>query len=117
VDRVVEPKDYAALGLPLPEKNDGVGDLVLFAKAGHAFQATLVGAEVLTDSGTYLGTHGYPNSDPELDGLFIAWGSGIQGGAKLDRMANLDVAPTIARLLGLKLGTVDGRELGEILKP
>jgi hypothetical protein len=30
---------------------------------------------------------------------------------------NIDVAPTIARLLGLDLGPVDGRALEEILVP
>ena len=29
-------------------------------------------------SKNYLGTHGYPNSDPELDGIFIASGYGIK---------------------------------------
>jgi predicted AlkP superfamily pyrophosphatase or phosphodiesterase len=65
----------------------------------------------------YGGTHGFLNSDPELDGIFIASGRGIKKGMVLDRMANLDVAPTIARLMGLKLPQADGRVLEEILAP
>ena len=36
-------------------------------------------------------------------------------GAVLDEMTNLDVAPTMAKLLGLEMKNVDGRVLGEIL--
>ena len=43
------------------------------------------------------------NTDPELDGIFIAQGAGIRRGVKLDRVRNLDVAPTIARLLDVAL--------------
>ena len=63
----------------------------------------------------YLGTHGYLAEDPELDGIFIASGNGIKRGVSLPRVANLDVAPTIARLLGVKLPEVEGRVLAEIL--
>ena len=59
-------------------------------------------------SENYNGTHGYLNSDPELDGIFIAQGRGIKKGVLLDRMANMDVAPTMAKLMGLKLPDVDG---------
>ncbi len=55
------------------------------------------------------------NTDPELDGIFIASGRGIKKGIVLDRMANLDVAPTIAKLMSLKLPHADGRVLDEIL--
>jgi predicted AlkP superfamily pyrophosphatase or phosphodiesterase len=115
VERVIEPKDYAALGMPTPDANGGAGELALFAKAGYAFQSTAVGEAAVQDSGTYLGTHGYPNTDPQLDGVFLAWGRGIKPGATLERMANLDVAPTIAELLRVKLAKPDGRVLTEIL--
>ncbi|HTH46514.1 MAG TPA: alkaline phosphatase family protein [Candidatus Limnocylindria bacterium] len=116
VDRVVEPKEYAALGIPRPEMNDGAGELLLYAKPGYAFQASTAGDQVVQESLTYLGTHGYPNDDPKLDGIFLASGYGIKPGAKLDRIANLDVAPTVAELLGLKLPNPSGRVLFEILK-
>lgn len=116
VDRVVEPKDYGALGMPTPEANDGAGELALFAKTGYAFQSAVVGEQVIQDSVVYLGTHGYPNSDPQMDGIFVAWGYGIKAGSKIDRMANLDVAPTIAELLGVKIPNADGRVLRELLK-
>jgi predicted AlkP superfamily pyrophosphatase or phosphodiesterase len=117
VARVVEPKDYASLGMPTPDANDGAGDLALFAQPTYAFQASAAGDNVVQDSGTYLGTHGYANTDPQLDGVFLAWGHGIKPGTVIERMANLDIAPTMARLLGVKLGVQpDGRVLEEILK-
>ncbi len=116
VARVVEPKDYASLGMPTPAVNPGAGDLVCFAKNGYAFQSTVMGDAEVADSGTYLGTHGYPGTDPELDGIFIAWGSGIRQGVRLERVRNIDVAPTAAHLLGIDMKGVDGRVLNEILK-
>ena len=102
--------------MPTPEQNQGMGDLVLFAKAGYAFQSPFNGEESVVEAVKYLGTHGYPNDDPELDGTFIAWGYGIKTGSHIDRMESVDVAPTLAELLGVKLPNADGRVLREILK-
>lgn len=117
IARVVEPKDYAALGMPTPDVNDGAGELALFAKSTYAFQSAVAGDTVIQDSGTYLGTHGYLNTDPQLDGVFLAWGAGINPGTVIERMTNLDVAPTLAKLLGIELQLKpEGRALDEILK-
>ena len=115
VKEVIDGQDGPRLGMPTPAENQGMGDLVLYAKDGYAFFQGLDGAEVVRESKTYLGTHGYPNSDPELDGIFLASGYGIKPGVKLERVSNLDVAPTIAELLGVPLPNVDGRVLTEIL--
>ncbi len=116
VKQVIDGNDGPTLGMPTPAQNQGMGDLVLYAKDGYAFFQGLDGAEVIRESKTYLGTHGYPNSDPELDGIFLASGYGIKPGVKLERVTNLDVAPTIAELLGVPLPNVEGRVLKEILK-
>jgi arylsulfatase A-like enzyme len=44
-------------------------------------------------------------------------GYGVKPGTRLGRVSNLDVAPTIAALLGVKLPTADGKPLDEILAP
>jgi predicted AlkP superfamily pyrophosphatase or phosphodiesterase len=116
VARVMEGTDGPTLGMPLPSENPGMGDLVLFAQEGYAFQAKFDAPEPVVVSTSYLGSHGYPANDPQLEGTFIAWGYGIQPGARLGRMANLDVAPTLAELLGVKLPEIEGRVLREILK-
>jgi predicted AlkP superfamily pyrophosphatase or phosphodiesterase len=116
VDKVIDGTEGPSLGMPTPEQNAGMGDLILFAKAGYAFQEKFDGEEAVVVSTNYLGTHGYPNSDPELDGAFIASGYGIKAGAKVPRIRNVDVAPTVAELLGVKLENTEGAVIREILK-
>jgi len=115
IDRIVEPADYAALGLPLPAANPQMGALFLTAKDGYAFSAA-TGEQVVIDAPEgSLGAHGYVSTDPDLRSLFIASGRGIKPGVKLDTIDNLDIAPTAARLLGVELKGVEGRVLHEIL--
>jgi predicted AlkP superfamily pyrophosphatase or phosphodiesterase len=116
VARVMDGSEGPSMGMPTPAENQGMGDLVLYPKPGYAFQSPFNGEESVVESVKYLGTHGYPSDDPELDGSFIAWGYGIKPGAKVPRINNVDVAPTIAELLGVKLPSAEGKVLREILK-
>ena len=102
-------------GMPTPAENQGMGELILYPKAGYAFSGVATGDDTVGPSVNYSGTHGYPSSDPELDGIFLASGAGIRKGVTLDRVRNLDVAPTIARLLDVPLPDVEGKVLEEIL--
>jgi predicted AlkP superfamily pyrophosphatase or phosphodiesterase len=47
--------------------------------------------------------------------IFLAWGDGIRSGVRLDRISNLDVAPTIAALLDVELKNVTGHPLDKVL--
>jgi predicted AlkP superfamily pyrophosphatase or phosphodiesterase len=116
VARVLDGHEGPTIGMPTPEENQGMGDLVLFAKPSYAFKSDAGGDALTAVSQGYLGTHGYPASDPELDGIFIAQGPHIKSGVRLPRIANLDVAPTIAHLLGFTIPNVEGRVLKEILE-
>jgi len=116
VARVMDGTEGPSMGMPTPAENQGMGDLVLYPKPGYAFQSPFNGEESVVESFKYLGTHGYPSDDPELDGAFIAWGYGIKARTKVPRINNLDVAPTIAELLGVKLPGAEGKVLREILK-
>jgi hypothetical protein len=51
-----------------------------------------------------------------MNGVFVAWGRGIKPDVKLGMVDNIDVAPTIAELLGEQLPGTDGKILHEILK-
>ena len=104
-----------AHGMPTPAENDGMGDLILYPKAGYAFSSAAAGDAIVGPAVNYGGTHGYNSADPELDGIFLASGAGIKKGVKLDRVRNLDVAPTIARLLDVPLPTADGQPIQAIL--
>ncbi len=117
INAIIEPADYPRWGLPLPSVNDQMGVLFITPKDGYSFTAA-VGEDVVVDAPEgSLGAHGYPASDPDLSALFIASGAGITPGSKLDVIDNVDVAPTLAELLGLTLEGVDGRVLKEILVP
>ncbi len=58
----------------------------------------------------YRATHGYDPKNPELFASMLAAGPGIPHG-KLRQARLIDVAPTIAEWLGLKLQAVDGKPL------
>jgi predicted AlkP superfamily pyrophosphatase or phosphodiesterase len=59
--------------------------------------------------------HGFPPEIPELHTGFIAWGAGVARGAVLDTIDLVDVAPFVARLLGLDLEPLDGALRPELL--
>lgn len=112
VARVIDAPEFAALGLP--RNMDHAPDLVLAARNGYAFGGATEGQPVVDVPES--GSHGYLNDDPEMKSMFIAWGKGIRAGASLGEIDSIDIAPTIAALLGLKMENADGRVLREILK-
>jgi predicted AlkP superfamily pyrophosphatase or phosphodiesterase len=115
IAEVAGPERYAELGLPSPSKDQQMSDLLLYPKDGYAFTSGS-GGPVTSPVPSVTGAHGYLNSDPELDAIFIASGAGIKPGAVLDRVRNLDVAPTIAALLGIHMpADIQGHALAEIL--
>lgn len=115
VSRILDGREGPSLGMPSPENYERMGDLIVFAKDGYAFNDGAEGDETVTPALNYGGTHGYLASDPELEGIFIASGRGIRAGQTLAHVSNLDIAPTLARLLDLKLPEAEGRVLTEIL--
>jgi len=62
------------------------------------------------------GQHGYLPSRAEMATGFVAAGAGVRAGVTLPAMRLIDVAPTVARLLGLPARPADGRILTEILQ-
>jgi predicted AlkP superfamily pyrophosphatase or phosphodiesterase len=115
VERVIGPEEFASLGLPLPDGSPQAPDLLLAAKDGYSFGTATTGDEVTVFSEP-RGAHGYLASNPKMDALFLAAGAGIRPGARLERIRNLDVAPTIARLLGISMPDVEGQPLTAILQ-
>ena len=117
VARIYEPAEYASLGLPTPAQNDQMADFFVVAKDGYAFTHQPTGDDTVTDvtPEVYPGHHGYLASDAQLNGMFVAWGHGVKRGAQLGAIRNVDVAPTVAALLGLKMENIEGRVLTEAL--
>ena len=60
-------------------------------------------------------THGYLPDKPDYKTFFLATGYGIREKVEIESMELYDEGPTLARLMGLDLGKVDGRVVEEIL--
>ena len=101
-------------GWPTPAQSDQAPDLLLYAADGYEFVEGDTGAFVTPTR--EVGAHGYPNTNPLMQGIFIAAGDGIAPVGEIPAFPNVDVAPTIARLLGISLGTVQGKPLTDILQ-
>jgi predicted AlkP superfamily pyrophosphatase or phosphodiesterase len=113
VDQVYGSEDFPKIGLPTANRSDQAPDLVLAAKPDYAFSGEREGSWVTSASG---GTHGYLNTDPKMQAIFIAWGYGIPQGTRLGSISNLDVAPTIAAMFGLEMKQTKGRAIPEIVE-
>jgi predicted AlkP superfamily pyrophosphatase or phosphodiesterase len=112
---ILEPCKYSALHLPDPASNPQTGDLLLVAREGYAFSDEFFDDEVITPIPISLGSHGYLATDPRMDGVLVAWGRRIKPATKLGFVENVDVAPTIAAILGRDLTNSQGRVLHEML--
>jgi predicted AlkP superfamily pyrophosphatase or phosphodiesterase len=108
IERIYEPGDFASLGLPLPKDSDQAPDILFAAKPGYFFSGDSNNNFVSDARG---GTHGFLNSDPQMQAIFLAWGDGIPRGVPLGNIVNRDVAPTIAKLLGLVLDAAQGHAI------
>jgi predicted AlkP superfamily pyrophosphatase or phosphodiesterase len=118
IARVMGPADMAALGFPDYDDNP-------YAR-GHYIVAADIDTHLVLDpkdSSTarrlmnepYHG-HGYLPDHPDMYPALVLSGSGISRGARLGHVRNVDVAPTIAALLGVELRGVEGRVLREALR-
>ncbi len=110
IDKIIGSDGFAALGLPQPDRDPQMYQLLLTAKDGYSFSGA-AGGPVTAAVPQQAGSHGYLASDPDMDAIFIASGYGVRAGAKLEKIANIDVAPTIAELLGVRLATAKGRSI------
>jgi len=104
------------LGLAHPMDDPRAPDLWVSAKKGYSFSDSREGTAPVVPRATKGGTHGYLPDQPDLLGTLVMWGAGVKPGSKLGKISNCDVAPTMAKLLGVELKNVDGRLLSEGLK-
>jgi hypothetical protein len=105
--RVVSAEQMLALGA------DSEAWFGLEAEPGFSFGNQIV--RPVLQPGARRGVGGYLSGQPGTEAGFVAWGRGVRPGVRIPRMRQTDVAPTIAHLLGLELGDVDGRPLIGIL--
>jgi len=74
----------------------------------------VIGEDVLA-SPRYRGTHGQRPKYADNAAFFLAAGAGVRRGGELGPIVSRDLAPTPAQLLGIRMGSVDGRRLDEAL--
>lgn len=113
VRAALTPDEAAKQGWPVPAQTDQAPDLLLYADSGYEFSDKY--KDDFETPTREIGAHGYPNNDPLMQAIFIAAGHGIRPVGEIPAFPNLDVAPTIARLLHINLGDVQGKPLTAIL--
>jgi predicted AlkP superfamily pyrophosphatase or phosphodiesterase len=116
VAAVLGPEEIVRAGLPSASADARAPDLVLAAAEGYAFSKSIPVLDVITPISRTKGAHGYLPDQPKLYGTFVSYGAGIKAGVTLSEIHSVDVAPTLAALLGLEMRDVEGRVLQEILK-
>ena len=93
-------------------------DMVLNALPGYMFTSAATGNDVVvpvSESGMQ-GHHGQLPTHPLMHATFVAVGAHIRPGTRIETIDAVDVAPTIAAILGLELPEASGRVLTEILR-
>jgi hypothetical protein len=103
------------LGLPALGSTDQAPDLLLAAKSDYLFDDGSDGP-LVQQIDPARGTHGYLNTDPDMQALFIASGAHIRHGVDLGSISNLRVAPTIAAILGISLPEAKQPPLSDALQ-
>lgn len=121
VASVLGPERFAEYGLPHPREYVQAPDLVIVAKDGYAVSGTAEG-DTLVATGSEIrvsaGSHGFVSTEPKMNAVCVLSGAGIRRGAQLKDVENIDIAPTVARLLGLANFAADGRVLeGALTSP
>jgi predicted AlkP superfamily pyrophosphatase or phosphodiesterase len=115
VAEVLGPETFADLGLPQPDDDSTQGDLVLHAAEGWYFSSHPT-RERAAAALSYRGTHGHRTDDPRLHAAFLAAGPSIVENARTGVLDQLDVAPTVAAILGMKLPGAARRAAPTVLR-
>jgi predicted AlkP superfamily pyrophosphatase or phosphodiesterase len=116
VSKIVGSEDFIEYGVANPKDDPRAPDLILFAQEGCVFGDTAAGQLPFNDKPERKGSHGHDANLPDLHATFVVWGAGIKPGVRMGEISNIDVAPTIAKLLGLSIPDADGKVLREALK-
>jgi hypothetical protein len=104
------------------------GDILALLEEGYNFdgaQVPLVGrlgdaasANPLYSVPNFYGAHGYASDLPSMSAILFAAGPSIRPGARVNLVHNIDIAPTIMKILGVPVApTVNGTVISGILIP
>lgn len=115
VTRVLTASDFKNNGLATPQEDPHAPDVFVLADCGYVFGDTSNGQIPPSEKPETGGSHGEDPLAPDLHATFVAWGVGIKPGVKLGEIKNIDVAPTIAKVLQVNLPNTQGKVLKKIL--
>jgi predicted AlkP superfamily pyrophosphatase or phosphodiesterase len=118
IARIVRPGEFAALGYPEYDENHYV--------PGHYLIAGEISTHLVLDAKSPTTTrrprtrpyhgHGYFPDAPPMRAALVLSGRGIAPGRSLGSVRNIDIAPTIAALLGVELRSAIGNVLRDALQ-
>ncbi len=114
VAHVYTNDEARALGIPAESDTDQAPQLYLTAAPDYAFGDDTTAPQIRVHA--TKGQHGYLNTMPEMQALFVASGATIRPGVHLGTIPNQRVAPTIAALLAVQLPTAEQPVLEGILR-
>ncbi len=117
VQRVLASDQFPELGLPTYEENRLIqGQYMVLAEVdNHLRSDSDLPLGKVRKQKPYHG-HGYLPGHPAMHVGIVIEGSDIRSGVRVGPVRSIDVAPTIAHLLGLDVEGVEGRVLSEILE-
>ena len=117
VQRVLSSNQFPELGLPTYEENRLIQGqyMVLGELDKHLRADPNLPLGKFPKRKPYHG-HGYLPDHPVMHVGIVIAGSDIRSGVRMGPVRSIDVAPTIAYLLGLDAEGVEGRVLTEILE-
>ncbi len=110
-DSVPTDAEIKAQGWPSTKDNPTAFDVLAYAKEDWKFAD-----KVPAQPEPQTGAHGYPNTRPLMQEIFIASGAAIRQAGEQPAFPNIDVAATIAQILGLPQAGMDGKPVTAILK-
>ncbi|MCP5114088.1 MAG: alkaline phosphatase family protein [bacterium] len=116
IRRVVSPDEMHDLGQPRFEESPYVrGQYLLVPDIDTHLVADPVGdsTERRKKQQPYHG-HGFLPQHPRMHPALVISGAGARRGVTIGHVRNLDIAPTVAHLLGLELNGTTGRVLEEV---
>ncbi|WP_417733260.1 alkaline phosphatase family protein [Rosistilla oblonga] len=116
---VVLPDGFAEIGLLHPREYNQSPDAVLVAADGYSVSGSVDGETLVasnTEAKTAIGSHGFVSTLPKMKALCLLSGAGIRSGIELPTIENIDIAPTIAKLLALEYPYSDGKPLTAAMK-
>jgi hypothetical protein len=113
---VLTDEQIAEEGWPSRTDNPAAFDVLTYAKEDWKFGGGSAVEDQHITVEPQTGAHGYPNTRTLMQAIFIANGAAIRSIGEQPAFPNINVAATIAQILGLPQNGMDGKPLAAILK-